>query len=344
MISAEFDAGVLGDDVSAERHCEILEFGDPSVPEAGRAHHHRLHGLVHVAADEQLQRRAVDVLGDDHERTVRALGHLEGRHDLLHLGDLLVGQQDQRVLQHGLHALVVGDHVAGRVAVAEFDAVDDVEGQPRRVALLRGDHTRDTDVIDGAGDDVADRLVVAGGERGDAMQVLAPADLHAVFAQRLDDDGNGALDTAPHPHRVGAGVDGPQPFPDHRLGQDGRGGGAVTDHAVGLHRDFLDQLRAHVGERIAELDLPGDRHAVVGDRRGAGQLLQDGVAPLRAERHLDRVGEGVDAGSRRSRASELNRSSLAMAVCPFVEGCFGERRSGREDRGCHREMTTFKAS
>ena len=116
----EFDAGVLGDDVTAQRHREVLEFGNATMPEAGGAHDDRLHRLVHVAADEQLQRGAVDVLGDDQERTVGALGHFDGRHDLLHLADLLVGQQDQRIVEHGFHALVVGDHVAGDVAVVEL--------------------------------------------------------------------------------------------------------------------------------------------------------------------------------------------------------------------------------
>ena len=44
-----------------------------------------------------------------------------------------------------------------------------------------------------------------------------------------------------------------------------------------------------------ELDLLGDGHAVVGDGRGAELLVEGDVAALRAERGLDRVGEGVDA-------------------------------------------------
>ena len=150
-------------------------------------------------------------------------------------------------------------------------------------------------MLDRADDDLTDRLVVAGGQRRDAQKVVAPLTATACSCQRIDDDGHGALDAAAHPHRVGAGVDGAQSLAHHRLGQHRRGGGAVTDHPVGLHRDFLDQLCAHVGERVAQLDLPRDRHAVVGDRGRSGQLLQDGIATLRAERHLDRVGQRVDA-------------------------------------------------
>lgn len=91
----ELDARVLGDDVPAEGHCEVLQFGDAAVPEAWRTHDDRLHRPVHVAADEQLQGGAVDVFGYHHQRPIGPFGHLDGRHDLLDLADLLVGEQDQ---------------------------------------------------------------------------------------------------------------------------------------------------------------------------------------------------------------------------------------------------------
>ena len=83
---------------------------------------------------------------------------------------------------------------------------------------------------------------------------------------------------------------------DERLGQHGGGGGAVTGDVVGLGGDLLHQLGAHVLERVVELDLLGDGHAVVGDGGGAELLVEHDVAALRAERDLDRVGQLVDAG------------------------------------------------
>src|SRR6185295_14807858 len=54
-------------------------------------------------------------------------------------------------------------------------------------------------------------------------------------------------------------------------------------------------MRAHILELVLELDLLGDGDAVLGDARGAEALVEDDVAALGAERHLDRVGEDVDA-------------------------------------------------
>ncbi len=96
-------------------------------------------------------------------------------------------------------------------------------------------------------------------------------------------------------HGVGAGGDVAHPLVDDRLGQHGGGGGAVAGHVVGLGRGFLQELGAHVGEVVFELDLLGHGDAVVGDGRGAELLVEGDVAALRPERGLDGVGEDVDA-------------------------------------------------
>ena len=112
--------------------------------------------------------------------------------------------------------------------------------------------------------------------------------------------GDGGLDAPLEVHRGGAGGDVAQALADHRLGQHGRGGGAVTGDVVGLGGDLLGELGAEVLVRVVELDLAGDGHAVVGDRGRAPLLVEDDVAALGAERHLDGVGEGVDAALERA--------------------------------------------
>ena len=102
---------------------------------------------------------------------------------------------------------------------------------------------------------------------------------------------DGAIDAALDGHRVGAGRDVLEAFAEDRLGEHGRGGGAVAGEVAGLGRDFLHHLRAHVLERIGELDLLGDGDAVLGDRRGAELLVDDDVPALGAEGDLHRVGE-----------------------------------------------------
>mgnify|MGYP007099124424 CR=1 FL=1 len=76
----------------------------------------------------------------------------------------------------------------------------------------------------------------------------------------------------------------------------------VTNFEKRLDQGALLQLPSDVRERLwlLDLDLAGDGDAVVGDRRGAELLVEDDVAALRAERHLDRVGEVVHAALERT--------------------------------------------
>ena len=91
------------------------------------------------------------------------------------------------------------------------------------------------------------------------------------------------------------GGDVAQAFTNHRPREHGGGGGAVTGDVVGLLGDFFDQFGADALERILEIDLLGDRDAVVRDRGSAPLLLEHHVAALRAEGDAHGVGELVHA-------------------------------------------------
>jgi hypothetical protein len=110
---------------------------------------------------------------------------------------------------------------------------------------------------------------------------------------------DGPLDSALDCHRVRARRHGLDAFPEDRLGQNRRRGGPVAGDIAGLGRNFLDHLGAHVLDRILELDLLGHRDAVLRNQRRTELLVEHGIPALGAERHLDRVGQGVHAAQNR---------------------------------------------
>ena len=69
--------------------------------------------------------------------------------------------------------------------------------------------------------------------------------------------------------RVRAGGDVAQTFAVDGFREDGRGRGAVAGDVGSFGGDFAHELGAHVFIRIFELDFLGDRHTVLGDRRGS---------------------------------------------------------------------------
>ena len=90
----------------------------------------------------------------------------------------------------------------------------------------------------------------------------------ALF-QLLDSGIRRKRDTFFQHHGVRARGDVFETFLDDGLCQNRRGGGAVARHIVGLGGHFADDLRAHILERIGDLDLLCDGHAVVGDQGSA---------------------------------------------------------------------------
>ena len=124
---------------------------------------------------------------------------------------------------------------------------------------------------------------------------FSPLDRCGHLVERGGDGLDGRVDTPLERDRVGARRDVAQAGVDHGLGEHGGGGGAVTGDVVGLGGDRLGQLGAQVLVRVVELDLAGDRDAVVGDDRRPERLVEHDVAAAGAEGDLDRVGQLVDA-------------------------------------------------
>ena len=125
--------------------------------------------------------------------------------------------------------------------------------------------------------------------------ICSLVDLLGALQEGFGDGLDGLLDAALQTQRVGAGSNVAQALAHERLSEDRRRRGAVTGDVVGLLGDLLDELGADLLEGLVELDLLGDRDAVVRDRGGAPLLLEHDVAATRAEGHLDGVGQDVQA-------------------------------------------------
>src|SRR5690606_34346774 len=177
----------------------------------------------------------------------------------------------------------------------ELHAFDDVELELETLRLFDGDHAFLADFLHRLGDLLADFAVAVGGDDADLGDLGRTGNVLGTALQVLDDLGHGQIDAALQVHRVDAGGDRSHALANDRLGEHGRGGGAVTGEVVGLRGHFAQHLRAHVLELVLELDFLGDGDAVLGDAGSAEALVDDDVAALGAERHLHRVGERVDA-------------------------------------------------
>ena len=282
-------AGELGD---------VLEHGLAAVAVARRLDRGALEDLAQVVDDERGEGLALDVLGDDQQRAAGLGDLLEQGHQLLHRGDLLLVDEDVGVLELGGQLVGVGDEVRADVAAVELHALDDVDLVLDALALFDGDDAVFTDLGHGVGDLLADRLFVVGADRadlGDDAEVAAH--LGGLLVEVGEHRGDRRVDAGLEAERADAGGDGLEALGEDRLGEHGGGGGAVAGLGAGLRGHFAHQARAHVLERVAELDLLGDGHAVLGHLGAAPALVDHDVAAGGAEGALHRAGELLDAGA-----------------------------------------------
>ena len=142
-------------------------------PKPGRLDGRRLQRAAQLVDDQRRQRLAFDVFGDDQQRPRQLRDLLEHRQQVLHRADLLLVDQDDRVLEHDFHALGIGHEVGREVAAVELHALDDVERGLERLGFLDRDDAVLADLLHRFGDDLADRRVAVGGDRADLRDHVA---------------------------------------------------------------------------------------------------------------------------------------------------------------------------
>ena len=291
----ERQPGLLGDHLAAGERGEIVQVGDPAMTEARRPDGHRLQRPVLVVLHEQAERGPLHLLGEDDQRPRRLHHRVERRHQVLDVDDRLVREQDVGVVEDRLHPLGVLDQIRGEVAVLDVHALHELDLDPGHRRLLDRDHALGADAVQRLGDGRADPLILLGGDRRHVREVVLAVDRPRAALQLGHDQLGRVLDPAAQQHRVGALVERLHALAHDRLREKRRGRRAVAGQVARLVGDLADELRAHVLERVRQLDLPRDRDAVVGDHRCAGQPLEHDVAALGPERHADGVGELVDS-------------------------------------------------
>src|SRR5579883_2089093 len=328
----ELDAEILADHLTAGKDRDVLEHRLAPIAEARGLHRRDLQAAAQLVDDQRRQRLAFHVLGHDQQRTAGLHNRLKQRQHRLQAGELLLVDQDVRLIELGRHLLGVGDEIGRHIAAVELHPLDHVELSLDALGLLDRDHALVADLLHRFGDHLADLGVAVGGERGDLCGLGRRGDLAGVLLQLLDDRVHRLVDAALEVHRVHAGGNRLGALAHDRLGEHGCGGGAVAGEVVRLGGDLPHHLRAHVLELVGELDFLRDGHAVLGDTRRAEALVEHHIATLRAERDLHRVGENIDAAQHplAGIAAELNvlgshcLSSLLSSVADFR----GKPRSG----------------
>ena len=163
----ELQPEILGDRLAAGEHGDVLEHRLPPVAEARRFDGRARQRATELVDHQGRQGLTVDVFRDDQQRAVESRDLLEQRQQVLHRADLLLVDQDDRVLEHDLHPVGVGDEVRRKIATVELHPLDHLELGLEGAGLFDGDDAVLADLVHRFGDDPADGLVVVRGDLAD---------------------------------------------------------------------------------------------------------------------------------------------------------------------------------
>ena len=163
----ELDAEIFGDGLAAGQDGDVLQHGLAAIAEARGLHRRDLQRAAQLVDDQGSERFAFDVFRDDQQR-LAALGDLlQQREQVLHRADLLFVDQDVGVLERGFHPLRIGHEVGREIAAVKLHAFDHFQLGLERLRLFNRDDAVLADLLHRFGNDVADGLVVVGGDRAD---------------------------------------------------------------------------------------------------------------------------------------------------------------------------------
>jgi hypothetical protein len=279
----ELDVKLVGEDGTVGENTKVAKDALAVVTEAGGLDGGDLELTAELVENADSERLAVDVLGDDDKRPAELLGSLERRNDVLDGGDLLLGEEDERLLKLDLLGLGVGDEVGGDEAAVELHALGDLKLVLDGLALLDGDDTFLANLLHGLGKELANELVAVGGDGSDLANLVAGGDVALVGLEVLDDGLDGGLSTPAEVHGVAASGDVLDGLGEDGASEHGGRGGTVTSDLVGLAGDILEETSAEVLELVLEGDGAGDSHTVLGDLGGAEAGLDKDVTALGTE-------------------------------------------------------------
>ena len=221
---------------SAGQDRDVLQHRLAAIAEARRLHGRDLEAAAQLVDHERGERLALDVLGDDDQRLAGLHHRFQQRQQLLQSGQLLFVDQDVGVLHLDPHLVGVGDEVGRDVAAVELHALDHFELGLERLRLLDRDHALVADLLHRIGEEAADLGIAVGRDGADLGDLLVRGDVLGVLLEVRDDGLDREVDAALEVHRVHAGGDRLGAFPDDRVSEHGRGGGAVTGLVGGLAR------------------------------------------------------------------------------------------------------------
>lgn len=157
---------------------------------------------------------------------------LERRKNVLENGNLLLAEEDERLLELDLLGLDVGDEIWGDEATVEAHALCNLNLVLNGASLFDSDDTLLADLLHSLCNEVADMGIAVSRDGGDLGNFGSSGNRLGVLRQELDNTVDGGLGTTTKVHRVATGGDVLHTLGINCSGQNGSGCSTVTSNLI----------------------------------------------------------------------------------------------------------------
>ena len=291
----ELEPEVLRDQRAAGERGNVAEHRLAAVAEAGRLRRADVEHATELVDHKCREGVTIDILRNDQKRLAGLSHLLEQGQQVAEVGDLLLVDQDQGVVELADHLGRLVDEIGRDEPLVELHAVDEPHGRLGRLALFDRDHAVLAHPLQCLGQQVADRAIVVGADGPHLRDLLRPLHLSRDLHQPLHGRRHRLVDAAADRRRVAPGRDVARALAENRPSEHRGRGRAITGQVRRLRSHLVHELGAHVLERILEIHFLADSHAVLCDGGAAERLVDDHVAAGRPHRHRDGTGQFLDA-------------------------------------------------
>src|SRR5581483_8798789 len=163
----ELDAEILRDRLAVGQRGNVLQHRLAAIAEAWGLHGGDLESAAQLVDDERGERLAFNLLGDDKQGLAGLHDRLEHGQQRLQTCQLLLVDQDKRLLQLHGHLVDIGDEVGRKVPAVELHALDDFQLAIEALGFLDRDDALVADLFHRVGYHLANGLFAIGCDGAD---------------------------------------------------------------------------------------------------------------------------------------------------------------------------------
>ena len=291
--AVELTAHIFRNDMAAGQDSDIFEHCLTAITESRSFDSCAFQCAAESVDYEGCQSFAFYVFSNDQEFLAASSYLFEELEHILKHVDLLVGDEDQRIVDNAFHLVRISYHVRAEVAAVELHAFYDSQVGSHGLGIFNSDNAVIADFVHSISNQFADGLV-SGGNGCNVSDCFLAFYLNSLFLDFAYENFDSLFDALLQDHRVCTCCYVSHAFMDHGLSQEGCGCCAVACYVVCLCCDFLDELSAHVFKWILQFDFAGNGYTVVDDVRSAELLVQNDVAAFRSQCNLNCVSQLID--------------------------------------------------